>query len=233
MKTAAAVRHVAFEDLGSFAPLLEERGYRVRYLDAGVDELDTPDVQDADLLIVLGGPIGAYEDASYPFLLDEISLLELRFAQNRAVLGICLGAQIMARALGARVFAGGRKEIGWSKLELSEAGARSPLRALSGIEVLHWHGDTFDLPDGAELLASTGLYAHQAFSWEKRALALQFHPEVTARGLERWLIGHSAELAAVGIDVATLRGAIGRHTPALAGPARRLLGEWLSTVEAP
>src|SRR5262245_23163741 len=117
--SAAVIRHVAFEDLGSAAGVLERNGYRPAYLEAGLDPLDVAVTRDADLLIVLGGPIGAYEEHLYPFLKDELALLEHRLAADRPTLGICLGAQLMARALGARVYAGGKKEIGFSPLTLS------------------------------------------------------------------------------------------------------------------
>src|SRR3546814_11543852 len=120
----------------------------------------------------------------------------------------------MARALGARVYAGGARVIGLSPLVLTEAGRRSPLAALDGAEtsMLHWHGDTFDLPAGAELLASTPLYPHQAFAWGEAALGLQCHPEATARGLERRFIGHAVEIAATpGVTVPVLRAAPPRH----------------------
>ncbi len=152
-RTAAAIRHVAFEDLGSFAPVLEAAGYTVRYLEAA-DGLASPAVaEEADLLVVLGGPIGAYEDDAYPFLADELRLLERRLAAGRPLLGICLGAQLIARALGASVYPGAVKEIGWSPVRLTDAGESSCLRHLGrGISVLHWHGDTFDLPAGATRL---------------------------------------------------------------------------------
>ena len=147
-KSAVAIRHVAFEDLGSAAEVLEAHGYAAQYLEAAVDELNTPRARDADLLVVLGGPIGAYDEPLFPFLSDELALLEYRLESGRATLGICLGAQLMARALGARVFPGGKKEIGWSRLKLTEPGAQSALSPLT-CPVFHWHGDTFDLPTGA------------------------------------------------------------------------------------
>ena len=118
-----------------------------------------------DLVVVLGGPIGAYEQEDYPFIADEIAILRARVAANRPTLAICLGAQILAQALGARVYAG-TKEIGWAPLKLTEAGQRSVLRDIGrdATPVLHWHGDTFDLPDGADRLASTPECANQAFS---------------------------------------------------------------------
>src|SRR5262249_30752243 len=136
---------------------------------------------------------------------------------GRPILGICLGSQLMAKALGARVYKGKRKEIGWSPLTLTDAGKRSPLRALGARpSVLHWHGDTFDLPEDATLLASTPAYRNQAFAWKDHALALQFHPEVTAHGLERWFIGHATEIATTrGVDVPSLRRATRRAAPRL------------------
>ncbi|HVM80411.1 MAG TPA: glutamine amidotransferase [Stellaceae bacterium] len=227
--TALAIRHVPFEDLGSFAPVLRERGFILGYRDAGLDDLEARDLFDADLLVVLGGPIGVYETRDHPFLAGETASIERRLKAGRPVLGICLGSQLMAKALGARVYKGRRKEIGWGPLEITAAGRLSPLRELGQrTPVLHWHGDTFDLPKRATLLASTRLYENQAFAWGERALALQFHPEATAHGLERWFIGHSAEIAATrGVDVATLRRQTRRAAPRLEARGPRVLQAWL------
>lgn len=148
MKTAIAIRHVHFEDLGSLEPLLLSAGYRVQYADSGVDRISTIDPITPDLVVVLGGPIGAYQEDSYPVLLDEVSLLTRRLDAQRPTIGICLGAQLMARALGARVYPWGKKEIGWAPVTLSSAARESALRYLgdSDTAVLHWHSDTFDLP---------------------------------------------------------------------------------------
>src|ERR1700733_11064461 len=110
-KTALAIRHVHFEDLGSLEPSLLSAGYQVRYADSGIDDLAAVDALAPDLLVTLGGPIGAYEDDLYPMLKDEVRLLEARLAAERPTLGICLGAQLMARALGSRVYPSGTKEI--------------------------------------------------------------------------------------------------------------------------
>ncbi|MCY4488690.1 MAG: glutamine amidotransferase [Deltaproteobacteria bacterium] len=228
---AVVVRHVAFEDLGSFAGPLAEGGWRVQYVEAGLDGLDA--AADADLLVVLGGPIGAGDDGPYPFLTEEVRLIEGRLAADRPTLGICLGAQLMARALGARVYGAGRKEIGWGPLSLSEAGAASALSLLAPdrASVLHWHGDTFDLPHGAIHLAATEVCENQAFGWGERALALQFHPEVTAAGLERWFIGHTLEIATTpDISVAQLRDATRRFAPALERQGPAFLRRWLGRV---
>lgn len=225
---AIVVQHLAFEDLGSFAPVLREQGWTWRCLQAGVDDLAA--ARDADLLIVLGGPIGVYETDAYPFLIDEIALLRERLATQRPTLGICLGSQLMAAALDARVYPGGRKEIGWSPLQLTAAGQASCLRHLAGVPVLHWHGDTFDLPSGSTHLARSAEYPHQAFAVGTHALALQCHPEAQLQDFERWLIGHACELASAQLDVPTLRAAAQAHAPALAAAAARVLRDWLAAL---
>ncbi len=231
MKSVLAIRHVAFEDLDAFAPLLVERGYAIRYLEAGYDDLTALDPLVDELLVVLGGPIGVYEDTAYPFVRDELRLLQTRLNANRPTLGICLGCQMIARALGGWVYPGGKKEIGWKPLLLNEAGRNSPLAAFADqTPVLHWHGDTFDLPEGATLLASTDWYPHQAFSWGN-ALALQFHIETTARGLERWFVGHAGEIAGTpGLSVPALRDEAARHAVAAAARGRECLIAWLAQV---
>ena len=231
MRTAAIIRHVAFEDLGLLGPVLAERGIAAAYYEAGLDDLAALDPEAPDLVVVLGGPIAAYEREAYPFLNHEIALLDHRAAAGRPILGVCLGAQLLARALGARTYPGRAKEIGWGQLSFSAAGAASPLRHLAGTPVLHWHGDTFDLPAGATLLASTDQTPNQAFAVGPNILGLQFHAEATLRGLERWYIGHAGEIAATpGISVAGLRLEGGRWAPALEPGARAFFGEWLAAA---
>ena len=229
MKSAIAIRHVGFEDLGAFAAPLRAAGYTLAYRDVGADELDSPDIAAADLLVVLGGPIGVYEDALYPFLRQEIALLEKRLAANQPTLGICLGAQLIARAAGARVYPSGHKEIGFAPIALTEAGRASCLAPFADEPMtLHWHGDTFDLPQGAQLLASSAVTAHQAFSMGPNVIGFQFHPEAGAGNFEAWLVGHAAELAAAKIDVAALREEARRHGPALARKAEAVVTRWLA-----
>ncbi len=223
MKQLLAIRHVPFEDLGSFGKTAEEAGFQVQYLDAGVDELDV----ESDVLVIMGGPIGAYEEDQYPFLTAELKLIERRLRAGTPVLGVCLGAQLMARALGARVYPGHGKEIGWGPVTLTDAGRNSGLAVLEDTPVLHWHGDTFDIPNEATLLASTDKYAHQAFSCGRRALALQFHAEVEAARIEQWLIGHACELSNAGVDLEELRRGTIRWGSELAVRGRRLFSDWL------
>lgn len=230
MRSAVVIRHVAFEDLGSFAAVLHGRGYSAIYHEAGLHDIAAVDALAPDLMIVLGGPIGAYQDDSYPFLRQEMRLLEKRLAAGRPTLGICLGAQLMARALGAAVYPGPRKEVGWAPLTLSEAGRASCLRFLAPelTPVLHWHGDTFDLPTNAVRLASTDICRNQAFSYGPNALGLQFHPEMTAAAMERWFIGHAVEIAATGLSVNDLRADTARWAAAIERQGRACLEDWLT-----
>ncbi len=229
-----AVRHVPFEDLGSFADVLAARGFSIGYREAPLDDLGGAELRDCDLLVLLGGPIGIYQRDVFPFLGEEIALAEARLARKRPTLGICLGSQIMAAALGAEVYAGrAGKEVGWGTLSLTPSGTASPLVHLAPdrTRVLHWHGDTFDLPKGATLLASTDRYAQQAFSYGTAGLGLQFHPEVTAKGLEAWFVGHSCEIAGLpAIDVANLRAATQRHAAALQRQGKAFFEAWLDSA---
>jgi GMP synthase (glutamine-hydrolysing) len=235
-KTAPAradvIRHLAFEDLGGFADVLTRRGCEIRYFDAGVDDFTRIDPVGSELLIVLGGPISSNEVDDYPFLEIEIDLLRRRIKADRPTLGICLGAQLIARALGARVYAGPVKEIGWSPLQLTPAARNTPMRHLNGenLSVLHWHGETFDLPDGALHLAASDKYPNQAFMLG-RTLALQFHVEVTAAGLERWFIGHTGEINQTdGISVKQLRADTAEHAQAMQRQGAVFFDEWLQSV---
>lgn len=232
MKRACVIRHLAFEDLGILAPVLAAQGYDVDYREAGVDDVGPALSDAADLLVVLGGPIGAYEDATYPFLTGELQLIERCLRSQTPVLGICLGAQLMARALGATVYPGTR-EIGFSPITLTDAGRRSCLRWVGDADgvVLHWHGDTFDLPSTAERLASTAATPNQAFAIGHHALGLQFHLEADPTGFERWLIGHTGELAAAKISVPALRAAAATAGAATARAGRKVFDDWLGSIK--
>lgn len=236
MKTALVIQHVSFEGLGILGEILARRGYRTRFVDAPTADFDALSASEADLLVVLGGPIGAYETDIYPFLRLEMRWIESCLKAETPFLGVCLGSQLLAKVLGANVYPGGKKEIGWSSLTLTGAGRESPLKhlAFDGLQVLHWHGDTFDLPSGSTLLASSEAYAHQAFRHGAKALGLQFHAEVTAQDLERWYVGHAAELSGVpGLDVRALRADSHRLAPILMGGAAKMFEEWFEGIEQP
>lgn len=250
-------RHLAFEDVGTWQSVFDELGAQVRYFDVAVDPLTREDYLTPDLLIVLGGPIGVADKAEYPFIADEIAGLEARLDQHLPTVGVCLGAQFMAVAAGGNVQpaggdnggVAGRMEIGFSPLTLTDAGSSivgangtgsgvtEVLRALDGVEVVHWHGDCFSIPPtaaGQVSLASTPGYPNQAFCLElggvPYGLALQFHPEFDHHRVEQWLIGHTGDLHAHGIDIPALRADAATKGPALAAASTRMLHRWLSAV---
>ena len=228
MMKCLALYHVRFEDLGSFAEPLERAGYAIEYRHAGAAPLSLDEWRDAALVVVLGGPIGAGDAPAYPWLDAELAGLTLRLALHRPTLGICLGAQLMAVALGGRIVRRHGMEIGWSRLDVApDAG---PLDALRGIPVLHWHGDNIVPPEGSASLAATGGTPCQAFAVGSHALALQCHVEFAAAALEEWLTGHAVELAHAGTDLHALRAATVRHGRDLALAGTELLRRWLAGI---
>lgn len=229
-KTLLALRHVHFEDLGTLAPYFEQRGYRIDYVDAPLADLRAIDVLAPDMVVVLGGPIGAFDDVIHPFIANELVLVRARLSANKPILGICLGAQLMARALGAKVYPLGVKEIGYAPLTLTEAGQSSPLAALGNASVLHWHGDQFDIPPGATHLARTAIGENQAFAMGDHALGLQFHLEADAASIESWLVGHACELGTAKIDPTTLRNDARVHHARLSEVAPAVIGRWLDAL---
>jgi GMP synthase (glutamine-hydrolysing) len=229
-KQCVAVRHVAFEDLGLLGPLVTARGYDVRYHDAGVEPFAADTLLAPDLVIVLGGPIGVYEADTYPFITAEIAAVAARLRSGKPILGICLGAQMMAAALGARVAPGPVKEIGYAPLTLTEAGRRSVLSPLSTAPVLHWHGDNCALPADCQCLASTLHCPVQAFARTPVQLALQFHLEAEPQRFEAWLVGHTVELGKAGLDPRKLREQARTFGPSLHDAGRGVLAAWLDAV---
>jgi GMP synthase (glutamine-hydrolysing) len=231
---ALVFTHLPFEDLGTLEPRLTERGFQIKTVDVTTERFPLPDAAHCDLLVIMGGPIGVYDAADYPFLSAEIECIRELLAAQKPTLGVCLGAQLIAAALGARVYPGGRgSEIGWSPIH-APAGGEPPswFKPLldSDVYLLHWHGDTFDIPSGTIRLAETELYQNQAFLLANFALGLQFHPEVTAEGLERWYVGHACELRSKRISVQELRSASARHAPILARAAQKFWNGWLNSL---
>ncbi len=190
------LKNTPSEGPGTIEDFLRDRGIRYQIVDCqkqGVQESC-----DADTLVMMGGPMSVNEEDIYPFLTDEIRLAKDFMAKGKNVFGICLGAQIMAKALGAAVYRGRGPEIGWYDIELTEDGARDPLvKELAAhpktgdsrkrFKVFHWHGETFDIPAGATRLAESELYPNQAFRFGERAYAFQFHIEVKEDMIYEWL----------------------------------------------
>jgi len=232
-RTAVAIRHVEFEDLGLLGPLLERQGFATSYLDAPDAGGSLEGARDADLLIVLGGPIGVADAGSYPFLPAELEVLEGRLAGDRPTLGICLGAQLLAVACGGSVRAGAGAEIGYAPVALSDAARGSALEPLRDVPVLHWHGDVISTPPELPPLASTALCENQAFARWPNVLALQFHLEASSARFERWLVGHAFELAARGVDVSALRNDASAYAAQLASRAHEVFDTWLSGLTFP
>lgn len=229
-KQAIAIRHLAFEDLGNLETVLGEEGYEVSYLEAGRDDLSAVAKKDPDVLVVLGGPISANQTETFSFLNTELSILQDRLQRQRPTIGICLGAQLMAKSLGYKVFKGKAPEICWSPVNLTSDGQNSVLSALSDnqLRVLHWHGETFDLPKEAKLLCSTDICTNQAFSIGNHALALQFHLEVELKSVERWFIGHICEIEHTpSISVADLRAQSHEYAERLNKSAQNIWRNWL------
>lgn len=173
--------------------------FNICHLDRGEP---LPDSEEVEALVVMGGPMAVYESRRYPFLTQELCLIEEVLQHDRAVLGVCLGSQLLAHALGARVYPGESPEIGFGSVELTEEGRHDPVFGTTGPShpVFHWHGDTFDVPNGATLLASSAAYPHQAFRYGDSAYGLQFHIEPDQGTWSAWR-GHLPDGLLEGSDL--------------------------------
>jgi GMP synthase-like glutamine amidotransferase len=182
-------QHVPFEGLGSVGSWLESRGASVtgtRFF----EKHTLPAANDVDLLIVTGGPMSVNDESIHPWLRDEKRFLKEAIAGGKAVLGVCLGAQLIANAMGARVYPNAQKEIGWFPIHsVATPGAKAAFRFPKESVVFHWHGETFDLPAGAIHLARSEACENQAFQLGNNAIGLQFHLETTPQAA-RDLVTH-------------------------------------------
>ncbi|TFB56680.1 glutamine amidotransferase [Cryobacterium tagatosivorans] len=230
-RTALVLRHDDTIHLGNLAPVLREHGYDVRHVDTLQDDVRGIDALAADLVVVLGGDMGVNDADRFPALRDEVELLAGRLGAGRPVFGVCLGAQLMASALGSAVYAGPTNEIGFRTVEPTEAGAASPLRHIAGVPVMQWHSDTFDLPEGVTRLAGSPQYGNEAFGIGNWALAVQFHPEVTDEMHEQWLAASAPELLAEGVDADDLRRERARYSAAMQDASRAMFSEWLDGLD--
>ena len=211
---------------GLLAPWAAQRGLALHVVRPDRGEALPVDARSA---VVLGSD-DSVNDGSLAYNAPLIAWAAEVLRRDMPMLGICFGAQLMARALGARVYKGA-PEIGFAPVTLTIDGARSSLSALAHASVLHWHADTFDHPEGATHLASTPACAEQAFSIGATTLALQFHAETGDRGFERWLVGHAVELANAGVDVVELRGSHRAHGAALTKAASVMLSDWIEGMK--
>jgi len=204
MRRLLVFQHVPYEILGNLDPLLRAAGFRIRYVNFGRQPEARPDISRYHGLIVLGVPMNCDQFDRHPHLATEIESIQQTIEAGKPVLGICLGAQLIARALGARVMANQTKEIGWYELNPTEAGRDDPLFAHfdDSQMIFQWHGDTFEIPHGATHLATSPECRNQAFRYSDNVYGLQFHLEVDEPMILRWL-----------------------HTPAMASEAINLGGE--------
>jgi len=198
-------QHVPYEPLGTLDPKLRSSGFRIRYVNFGRDPLARPSLGGYGGLVILGGPMNVDETDRHPHLETEIELVQEALDRRIPVLGICLGAQLIAKALGAAVRAGARKEIGWHDFSLTDEGRADPLLGHLSAEprLFQWHGDVFDLPSEAIPLATSERCAHQAFRFGSHVYGFQFHLEVDEPLIERWLhvSAHRRDLEAVAEEV--------------------------------
>jgi GMP synthase (glutamine-hydrolysing) len=214
------VRHEPFEHLGHFAEILKQKQIPFFYKDLGevlalgAGALDAGALDACHGVSLMGGPQSA--NGSLPGLLAELKLIEQAVVAETPVLGICLGAQLIAKALGARVYGNPEKEIGWAPVYFTEAAARDPVFAGfdSPSTLFHWHADTFDLPAGAQWLAYSDKCLHQAFRFGPSVYGVQFHPEITPEMIVDWSAALDAPLDPHAADSEPL--------------ARRILEGWLT-----
>lgn len=229
MRRALAIVNERGAGLGALEPMLAAHGFAVESV-AG-NHLDAVDIEEPDLVIALGASAGVYETARHPFISPEIALLQDRLHARLPTIGVCFGAQLIAAALGERVHPGPTREVGFREIVLTDAGAASPLRHLAGTPMMQWHGDTFDLPRGATLLASSTAYPVEAFAIGDWLLGVQFHPELTPEMTADWLEGDAQYAADAGYVPAILDAdiAAGRFTRMRAA-TERLLADWLAAA---
>jgi len=231
-KKALIIRHVPVEGVAGFRQPIEEAGYHVDRIDVADPGFSSIDLREPDLLIMMGGPMGVYEQEQYPWIACQLRRLALRLEADRPTLGVCLGAQMMAAALGATVHTGPVKEVGFHSVTVHNDALQGPLRHLVNVPMLHWHGDTFTLPANAELLASSHLYDHQAFRRGNNLLGLQFHAEM---GLDprfdAWLAQWPDAVSDAGTDTETLRAAHDALGPGAVSAGQAMIADWLQRLD--
>lgn len=229
--TVVVVQHVEDEGLGLFEAPMRARGVTLEIV-APSAALDRATLDRADGLVVLGGPMGVYEADRHPRLRDELAWLEAALASRTPVLGVCLGSQLLAHALGAAITRAPAKEIGWLEVELTSEARDDALfaEAPSRFHALHWHGDVFELPDRATPLARSAKTAHQAFSYGGFAWGLLFHLEAGPAEVGAMAGAFPEELDEVGLSPDAIVADSERHLDATRAIGAQLVGRWLDLV---
>lgn len=194
------------------------------------------DISDLSGLVLMGGPMSVNDVAEYPFLIPELQLIEKVLGEGKPILGVCLGSQLIAKALGSKVYPHKVREVGWHPIRLTSSGTRDPhfKNIPNETDVFHWHGETFDLPKGATLLAKSDRCENQAFKWGNSTYALQFHLEVTPRIVKDWCSSQDGEayVASAGEDVSDIAQNTKSCYAALEPLANQFLQSYLSSAYA-
>jgi GMP synthase (glutamine-hydrolysing) len=226
------LQHIQCETLGTIADALGAAGIKANYVRSFDGDKIPSELGDFRGLVVMGGPMGVYEQDLYPFLREELQLIESALQHEKPILGVCLGSQLLATALGAMVKKNTSKEIGWYPVTLTPSGREDPLwsDAVPSFMGFHWHGDIFDLPRGAVSLASSALTACQAFRHARNAYGLLFHMEVTAEMIGGMVRTFEGELQQEGIDGRALIAAAGEHLAGLQRIGTSVYRGWADLV---
>lgn len=232
MPAVWVIQHIECETPGTIADVLNEKEISIQTVGAYKGEPIPKEMGTAAGLVVMGGPMGVYEEDRYPFLCEEIRLIEQAVKEDKAVLGVCLGSQLLAKALGARVTKGKKKEIGWYPVSLAEGATKD--RLWTGVErsftAYHWHGDVFELPRGAELLASSALTPYQAFRYGDRAYGFLFHMEVTEKIITEMVRTFQGELKQEKLDGRRIIEMAANHLPNLQSIGKVVFSRWANLV---
>ncbi len=233
MSGVLVLQHAEAEGLGTFAQVLRARGIKSRTVRMFAEDAIPRTLEGTQGLIVMGGPMGVYEQEAFPFLRDELALIEDALKHAQPVLGVCLGSQVLAAALGSRVYKGKKKEIGWHPVTLSDGSRRDSVwQGCQPVFVaFHWHGDVFDLPRGAVHLASSKLTPTQAFLHSSNAYGILFHIETTSELVEGMINAFPDELAEGGASPQDVLVGAACHLPGLRLLAERVFSRWCDLLE--
>ena len=234
-KTAVILKHTHNQGSCYLGKILEEQDFDVKSLGVPHMDFNAFDPLEHDLMMIMGAPIGIYQAEDYPFVYEEQKMLRKRIEADKPTLGVCFGAQLIASTLGADIYPGDKgKEIGWNPVTMTENAKDHPLRHLdaSRTNMFHWHGDTFDMPEGATLLATSDKYK-QAFSYGNNILAVQFHTEMRRQRLEEWYVTQVRDL--IGPDtvvpIKKLKKQSAEYMDTLNAQTEKFLTEWLEKVK--
>lgn len=228
MAEVIVLQHAACEGLGSIQQVLDRQGVQARYVCSYAGERVPERLAGTAGLIVMGGPMSVHEPEQYPFLRDELRLIQRAVAERHPVLGVCLGSQLLATALGGTVRAGARKEIGWYPVRLTAAAKRdrSWARVPPEFMAFHWHGEVFTLPPGAVALASSELTPRQAFRYGPNAYGCLFHMEVTETVVADMVASFADELRETGVSPDEITGGRDTQLAALQKIGEEFFTQW-------